>query len=56
MLFEPNERLHIFIEGRLLGNRAHPVFDMFSNCQFSFSLLDFWSGNFFLIEPFPEPS
>ena len=24
------------------------------NCQFSFSHLGFWSGNFFLIAPFPD--
>ena len=37
---------------------AQSAYDMFSsivsNCQFSVSHLGFWSGNFFLIAPFPD--
>ena len=37
---------------------AHSACNMFlvqvSNCQFSFFPLRFWSGNFFLIAPFPD--
>ena len=42
---------------------AHSAYDMFSkytmwdcilNCQFSFSQHGFWSGNFFVIAPFPD--
>ena len=33
---------------------AHSTYDMFSKCQFSFSHLDFWSENFFLIATFPD--
>ena len=38
---------------------AHSAYDMFCkyklpNCQFDFSRLGFWSGNFFLIAPFVD--
>ena len=32
----------------------YPICRIIPNCQFSFSYLDFWSGNFFLIAPFPD--
>ena len=32
---------------------AHSAYDIVPNCQFVFSHLGFWSGNFFLIAPFP---
>ena len=38
---------------------AHSAYDMFSNCKYLivnlvFPHLGFWSGNFFLIAPFPD--
>ena len=63
MLFALYVRFHILVRLRklsyyLLGNgRSLGLQNVFlvqvSNCQFSFSHFGFWSGNFFLIAPFP---
>ena len=57
MLLAPYVCFHI---GHLLGNiAAHSAYDMFSWCRYLivnlvFSHLGFWSGNLFLIAPFPD--
>ena len=64
MLLEPCVCFHIFIHvrvtkwppiGKLLLTRVTICFLSIRtySCQFSFSHLDFWSGNFFLIGLFP---
>ena len=47
------------MSGRLLGNNSslglqYVFLEQVSTCQFRFSHSGFWSGNFFLIAPFPD--
>ena len=63
MLVAPYVRFHILVKtgyytewppiGKIAACSAH---DKVPECYFSFSNLSFWSGNFFLIVPFPDYS
>ena len=65
MLLAPYVCFHILVkvtEWPPIGKfkiAAHSAYDMFSWCKYLtvnlvFSLLGFWSGNLFLIAPFPD--